>query len=766
MFNFNTIKSKIIVITVALFLVTCLILAVFMQLIYLHDKQLIRRSCGYNIEIFEEKINQEIADLESNATDLALLGELYFESNNEKKAAEYMLTNIFNGYPKSLGGGIWFEPYLIDKNKKRSCIYTYRNDSGEMVIDYSFESQDYDYLNQAWYKDIKSKLRTRRSTAWSKPYFENHGSKTLMVTVGSGLYYKDMLVGISTVDWRISSVIQSISSMKPTPNSFSLFADLNNDYIIATTDPYLKSENMIGKSLSLIPWFKEYTDGISTLHYHGKKYISYADILDNGMILITNVPEIELVSHLIKHLIILMSMLIFITFILSYIFYLLLTNNIIKPIHKLTFIANKIRHGDLDAEIKVEKPEEFERLASTFNKMTKDIKNIMREQEHYLSELHIAKEIQKSSLPNVFPPFPERKDFDIYASMEAAKEVGGDFYDFYFTDDDKLMFLIADVSGKGVPAALFMMTVKNIVNNISQFENSPKEMIKKVNQTICDNNKQGFFVTMLIGIIDLKTGKLTFINCGHNPPLIRHNGVYEYHNMDTNLVLGMVDDFDYEVHELQLEPNDVIFMYTDGITEATNEKEVLYGEERLLSCLNKISHEDMSRILGDVKEEIHGFIGNMPQSDDMTMLVFRYNGADMLDCVEKFECAAKKDNYKSFNEWLTKSCREWSLDSELLMKIELSSEEIFTNIFSYGYPDNQIGKIEVTMRKDFDGIELEFTDDGIAYNPLQKEDPDINLSIEEREVGGLGIFMVKQMASEIKYDYKNGKNILTLKFRG
>jgi sigma-B regulation protein RsbU (phosphoserine phosphatase) len=197
-----------------------------------------------------------------------------------------------------------------------------------------------------------------------------------------------------------------------------------------------------------------------------------------------------------------------------------LNHYIVNPIGKLTEIAKKIGKGE-DIQIKIEKPEEFAQLASTFDKMTKDIKSVTQERAKINSELSIAKSIQSSSLPNVFPPFPNRKEFDIFASMEAAKEVGGDFYDFFFIDDTKFMFLIADVSGKGVPAALFMMTVKTLINNMAQMDYSPKQLIEIINNKICQTNKQGFFVTVLIGITSITTGKTTLINCGHNLPLIK-----------------------------------------------------------------------------------------------------------------------------------------------------------------------------------------------------------------------------------------------------
>ena len=768
--SFNTIKSKIILIS-ALMLITLSILLSFFAYLYLQNgKTLLLKGFSYHISTFAEKINKDIIRIEDNAKDLALQGEMFNQIDKNRNMALFTTINIFNNYPYSLGGGIWFEPNIIDPQKRWYCIYVYRNKNNEIVPDEQFETPEYDYLNKSWYKEIFPNVTKENNVAWSLPYYEKEGSNTLMVTAGAGIYdSNNMRFGISTVDWEISSIIKSVSEMKPTPNSFALFGDEDDNSIIASTDPYMDNSTLLGKPLNTLPWYNENLINITYFDYHGQKFIPYVKHLDNGMILIICIPKCELFHYLMKHVIILLSVFILISLMISWLLYFGLKKNIDKPIEKLTDIAHKIGAGNLNTEIKIEKPLEFAELAQTFDNMAKDIKNITKERQSIESELSLAKEIQASSLPNVFPPFPDRKEFDIFAGMEPAKEVGGDFYDFYFIDDNNFMFLIADVSGKGVPAALFMMTTKTLINYIAQSVMSPEEMIETINHKICENNKQGFFITMLAGIVNIKTGKITFINCGHNPPLVKHkNGKFQYLKLESNIVLGAFDGAKFAIAEGMLEKGDTIFVYTDGITEAINSNGEQYGEERLLETMNNIPDENIKDISDKLKINVKEFAQGVAQSDDMTVLIFRYEGSENNNPEQNanencriYNGIANKENYKHYLSWLYESCNFWHLTDNMKSRLELISEELYTNIFSYAYPENE-GKIEVTLIRENSAITCIFRDKGIPYNPLEKPDPDIEFPPEKRDAGGLGIFMVKNTVDEIDYEYEDECNILTM----
>ena len=243
------------------------------------------------------------------------------------------------------------------------------------------------------------------------------------------------------------------------------------------------------------------------------------------------------------------------------------------------------------------------------------------------AELNVASNIQRDMLPNIFPAFPERTEFDVYATMDPAKEVGGDFYDFFMIDKTHLAIVIADVSGKGVPAALFMVIAKTIIRNQAQSSLSPAEIFTRANEQLCENNGEGLFVTAYMGILDLCTGVLTYANAGHNPPLIQqNNGRFEWLKLRPGFVLAGMEGMRYKEFQVTLSPGDSLFMYTDGVTEATNAALELYGDKRLEDALNASEAHGLApdQLLPFVKSKVDLFVAGAPQADDITMLDLQF----------------------------------------------------------------------------------------------------------------------------------------------
>ncbi len=259
----------------------------------------------------------------------------------------------------------------------------------------------------------------------------------------------------------------------------------------------------------------------------------------------------------------------------------------------------------------------------------KSIQIITAEKERISAELNVATKIQADMLPSIFPPFPNRKEFDIYATMTPAKEVGGDFYDFFLIDDNHLALVMADVAGKGVPAALFMVNAKTLIKNRALMDNqySPAQILTDVNNQICATNDTGLFVTVWLAIVDLNTGKGLASNAGHEHPAIkRANGYYELDIYKHSPAVAAMEGIRFREHEFQLYPGDVFFVYTDGVTEATNAEDELYGSDRLIDALNKDKDADAMKLLQNVQSDINEFVKDSPQFDDITMLCFRYFG--------------------------------------------------------------------------------------------------------------------------------------------
>ena len=308
--------------------------------------------------------------------------------------------------------------------------------------------------------------------------------------------------------------------------------------------------------------------------------------------------------------------------------FILVRRLVVDNIHQINDSLSEITDGNLETVVDVRSHVEFEELSNDINATVNTLKKYIADEAARIdTELAFAKAIQHSALPSTFPPYPNRKDFDIWAAMHTAKEVGGDFYDFYFINNHKLAFLIADVSGKGIPAAMFMMTAKALLKSYAEARMSVEEVFYNANNKLCEGNDAGMFVTAWMGMLDTKTGEVTFANAGHNPPVVRHaDGGFGYMKTRAGFVLAGMEDFPYTAQTLQLEPGDTIYLYTDGITEATDANNALYGEDRLLELLNRHKDADAETICRVVKEDVDAFVGDAPQFDDITMLCLKYNG--------------------------------------------------------------------------------------------------------------------------------------------
>ncbi len=429
----------------------------------------------------------------------------------------------------------------------------------------------------------------------------------------------------------------------------------------------------------------------------------------------------------------------------------------IEKIENVNDGLNKIVQGDLDTKLDVRDSLEFSNLSDDINSTVDALKDHISDAKKKIEqELELAKQIQKSAVPFIFPPFPKRNDFDIYALMNTAKEVGGDFYDFYFTDEKHFAFLIADVSGKGIPAAMFMMASKTLIKSLAEEGNTVESVFTKTNEKLCKGNNAGMFVTAWMGVINLETGHLAFANAGHNPPLIcRKNGTFEYLKTKPNFILAGMDCTVYKKYEMQLNPGDKIYLYTDGVTEANDPNGKLFGDDRLLSVMQNLGEGTPEEICKHIENDVHSFADGAEQSDDVTMLSFRLNYIKSANSITVYP---NIDSLPIVNSYIYDKLDKINVSKSVLNKIQIIIDEIYSNIMKY----SSASSLEIKYSLEDERLMLTFTDNGIRYDPTKKADPDINLSAEDRDIGGLGIFMVKKAASSIEYEFKDNKNILKI----
>jgi sigma-B regulation protein RsbU (phosphoserine phosphatase) len=452
--------------------------------------------------------------------------------------------------------------------------------------------------------------------------------------------------------------------------------------------------------------------------------------------------------------------------ILAYYFY--IRRILIRPLGTLhhaaiELIESRMEHLD-EFKVEVNTRDEIQELAHSFQYMVEEINKyihnlgqVMAEKERIGTELNVAKHIQTSMLPCIFPPFPERHEIDIYATMTPAKEVGGDFYDFFLVDDDHLAMVMADVSGKGVPAALFMMISKTLLKSALQSGLTPKPALEKVNNQLCENNDAEMFVTVWVGILEMSTGKMKCANAGHEyPAIMRRGGEFELFKDKHGFVLAGMEGARYREYELEFGPGDRLFIYTDGVAEATDATNTLYGTDRMLAALNSKREGNCRQLLETLHKDIDDFVGEADQFDDITMLCIEMK--EVAYDMKKTNIAPSLDKLEEATAFFEDTLSDAGASMKMIAQINIVVDEIFSNIARYS------GATIATLgcKVSEDQVVLRFSDNGRPYNPTDKPDPDTTLSAEERDIGGLGIFMVKKTMDDVVYEYTDGLNILTL----
>ena len=714
-----------------------------------------------------EKVNKLIAEIEHSAVFYAISGRLCYKAQSEKLGEELVVEYIKNS-SVLVGGGFWFEPYTFKKDQLYAGFYAFR-EKDAVIVDSNFG--EYSYHDTVWYREIFSNINRPYQVVWAKPYTDESGTYNLLTTAGTGLYDDDgKLIGITTADWEIDEVIKELIAIKPTANSFVILCVPEKDYIISST----RTSETIGLPMSFIPW--DIT--ADAFNFEGIDYLRFGKYMDNGWLLSVQIPEreifadVEIQNERFSILIAVVSVIMIFTA------YILISRLINAPIKQLTYDVSKIALGNLDVKIKVKSKDELGLLAQVFNKMTGDLKKSIEEKtrernekERISAELNVAAIIQSSMLPCVFPPFPDRKEIDIYAVMTPAKEVCGDFFDFFFVDNDNLAVLIADVSGKGVPAALFMVIAKTLIKNCSSCR-TPATVFDSVNKKLCEGNETGMFVTAFIGFYNLTSKKLKFVNAGHNPPLLKRKGSsFEYLSTKPCVVLGFLNNTKYHEEEIDLAEGDTLFLYTDGVTEAMNCEKDLFGETRLLTAADKNKNSSPYDLLNAVKNEVDLFAEGATQADDITMLALAINkksesneqtteGSGDFFVSKKIEVLACIDNLKDVIDFTGIELENRGFSAEEKNEICIAVEELFMNIVNYAYGQD-FGNVIISVYTD-EKTYIKFEDTGKPYNPLEQQEPDLNKSIEERQIGGLGIFMVKKIMDSVEYSRNDGKNVLVI----
>lgn len=561
------------------------------------------------------------------------------EGDLDRSRIAELLRAIVGNNPEIYGAGVAFEPYAFDKNQEYFAPYYYR-EGNELKFVYMGD-EAYRYFDLDWYQIPRELNRA----VWSEPYFDD----VMMSSYSLPFYGKTPegleLKGVITVDIAIDHLTDIVSSVKVLKTGdaylFSRYGMVithpvkdfvMNDTIFsiaaARNDAHLRGvgRDMLKGNSGFVPFL--------SIARNKPCWMYYTPVPSTGWTLAVIFPEDELFADIRRDTVI-SSALAGGGVLLLLVIIVILTHSITKPLRRMAGAVVAMGGGNLDAALpRAGSDDEVGRLTEAFGRMQSSLKEYIKKltettaaKERIESELHIAREIQGSILPRIFPAFPHRGEFDIYAVMEPAKEVGGDFYDFVLIGERRLYFVMGDVSGKGVPAALFMMIAKTLLKNEAMQGASAAEILTKANNIIAMDDATSMFATVFCGILDIATGVVEFANAGHNPPMIgRAGGAFEFLEVSKGFVLGPMPDFEYKQGSVKLETGDTFFLYTDGVTEAMDPGQKQYSEARLKDTLERVKAFDVQSIVSAVREDVRDFTREAPQSDDITMLAVRYNG--------------------------------------------------------------------------------------------------------------------------------------------
>ena len=451
--------------------------------------------------------------------------------------------------------------------------------------------------------------------------------------------------------------------------------------------------------------------------------------------------------------------------------FLLLNRLVARRIDEENGALALITGGDLEARAQAGGTREFESLTEGINVTVDALRGWIREAETRMdTELATARAIQESALPRTFPPYPDIPRFDIYASMKAARQVGGDFYDFFLIGDSdseqgKLGFVVADVSGKGVPAALFMMRAKALLRDYVGIGMELGEAVSEANRQLVEGNDADMFVTAWVGVLDYATGHIDYVNAGHNPPLVwQREGGWRWMRQKSGPMLGLFE-VPYQAHELECVAGDTLLLYTDGVTEAFDVDENLYGEKRLLAVAEKGYRLHPRELLESVRADVAEYSHDAEQSDDITILTHEVGVPPEITATLKVP--AQIDQLGKINGFLHAELNRRLCPQRVQNQLDIAVEELFVNVCRYAYPDADSDnpgyvRIQRTYSADPPSILVDIIDDGIPFDPLAKPDAVTPDNIEDVPIGGLGILMAKKCTDEMRYEYTDDSNVVSI----
>ena len=687
--------------------------------------------------------------------------------------------SMLQNNPDFYNCSIAFEPYYFEEKGRYFSAYT--KHIGDSLRTIQGGSDNYQYFFTDWY--LMPQLLDR--PCWTEPYVDldvpTNTSEMVTSYCQTITDNQGQMIGVINTSLSITWLSQTISSVKPYPNSYSIMIGRGGTYFVHPDTAKITRQTIFTQTLeqpdtaltALGHAMQRGEEGMKHMNINGEdSYVFYKPLGKTGCSMAIVCPESDIFSGFdrLRHTI--MGIVTVGLFLMLYFFIRIITREL-KPLRRLAKEAETIASGQFDAELPdFQRIDEIGQLSHSFGNMQQslvkyieELKNTTAQKASIESDLRIASGIQMGMLPETFPTKDDRDDVQLYASLTPAKEVGGDLFDFYFRDE-KLFFCIGDVSGKGVPASLFMAVTRSTFRTVSAHESMPDRIVTTMNKTIADMNKTHMFVTLFIGVLDLPTGRLYYSNAGHDAPLLVGAGVGEL-PCDPNIPVGFMPTWKYTLQESQIFTGTTIFLFTDGLTEAMDADKALFQMERVNDVANLAlnNHQQEPRqLIARMTEAVHQFVGDADQSDDLTMMAIQYIKQHSDVRMRKtLVLANDTQEVPRLNAFVEEACQAVEFDQVVTMQVKVAVEEAVVNVMKYAYPIGHRG--DVTIEASSNDVRLKFTitDSGKPFDPTVQSEVDTTLSAKERKIGGLGIHIIRQNMDSINYERMDGLNVLTLR---
>ena len=674
---------------------------------------------------------------------------------------------------------IAFEPYYFkDKGRYFSAYTKYIGDSIRTI---QGGNDNYQYFYMDWY--LMAKLLDKPS--WTEPYMDIDVATNTSEMVTSYCQplknHQGEVIGVINTSLSLNWLSHTISAVKPFPNSYSIMIGRGGTYFVHPDSTKITRQTIFTQTLehpdaaltALGHAMQRGEEGLKQMNIDGKDcYVFYKPLGQTGCSMAIVCPESD-IFHGFDRLRNSVRAIVFVGLFLMLFFFIRVITSELQPLRRLAEEAETIASGQFDTQLpELQRIDEIGQLSQSFGNMQQslvkyieELKDTTIQKASIERDLSIASDIQMGMLPVKFPTKEDRDDVQLYASLTPAKAVGGDLFDFYFRDE-KLFFCIGDVSGKGVPASLFMAVTRSIFRTVSVHESMPDRIITIMNRTIADMNKTNMFVTLFVGVLDLPTGRLHYCNAGHDAPLLVGAGVGEL-SCDANIPVGFMPQWKYTLQEAHIFTGTTIFLFTDGLTEAEDINHAQFQMERVHEVAGQALAQQMQEpkeLIGSMTEAVHQFVGDAEQSDDLTMMAIQYI-KQQHDVKFRKSIVLPNDvkEVSKLTAFVEEVCEAMGFDGALTAQLTLAIEEAVVNVMKYAYPPQKRG--DVTIEAQSNDLRLKFTiiDSGMPFDPTVRAEVDTTLSAEDRPIGGLGIHLVRKIMDSINYERVDSLNVLTLR---